>query len=345
MLVEESREVTGEAAAIADRFLQALTEPVLLDECHEVTLSASLGIANAVPESTATILLRDADVAMYQAKTTGRACWVLYEPTMRAAALERLQLEGDLTRAVVDQQLRLVYQPVVELATERVVGFEALIRWDHPELGQIMPDRFIPIAEQNGAIIPIGRWVLQTACRTAVGWIERHEPTLTMAVNLSGRQLASDGIVDDVRTALADAGLEPASLVLEMTETALIEDPERAAAKLRDLRDLGVRLAIDDFGTGYSSLSYLQQFPVDILKIDRSFISRITDRHQVPAIMRGLLDFSRTMQLETIAEGIESVAQLDQLRDQHCQLGQGYLFSRPLPADEAERLLDVATVA
>jgi EAL domain-containing protein (putative c-di-GMP-specific phosphodiesterase class I) len=202
-----------------------------------------------------------------------------------------------------------------------------------------MPDQFIPIAEENGMIIPIGRWVLRTACRTAARWLVERPGQLTMAVNLSGRQLSSPELFHHVQDALNSAGLDPAALVLEMTETALVHDPLLAAARLRQLRTLGVRLAIDDFGTGYSSLSYLRQFPVDILKIDRSFVNTITEREKIPAIVRGLLDLARTLGLGTIAEGIETDAQLSQLRDEHCELGQGYLFARPLPFDEAETLL------
>jgi EAL domain-containing protein (putative c-di-GMP-specific phosphodiesterase class I) len=284
-------------------------------------------------------------VAMYQAKTTGKSSWVMFEPTMRAAAVERLQLENDMAQALASGQFTLVYQPVVELESNRVVGFEALLRWQHPELGLILPDQFIRIAEENGMIIPIGRWVLRDACNTAASWARRHHGDFTMAVNLSARQLASAELLDDVRQALQDSGLAASRLVLEMTETSLVQDAPLAAARLHQLRALGVRLAIDDFGTGYSSLSYLRQFPVDILKIDRSFINTITDREKIPAIVRGLLDLGRTLQLETVAEGIESDAQLGQLRDQNCELGQGYLFARPLPADEAEQLLGVMTTA
>jgi diguanylate cyclase (GGDEF)-like protein/PAS domain S-box-containing protein len=339
VLVEESSHGVVEAESIAERMLESLKLPVTLGG-HDVTLSASIGIAHADAESTATSLLRDADVAMYQAKTTGKARWVLYEPTMRAAAVQRVQLENELTYALERDQFKLVYQPVVDLETNRIVGFEALLRWEHPELGAVMPDQFIPIAEDNGTIIPIGRWVLQTACRTAAAWRDKHPGHLTMAVNLSARQLASADLFHHVQDALRAARLDPSALVLEMTETALVQDATLAAARLHQLRTLGVRLAIDDFGTGYSSLSYLRQFPVDILKIDRSFINTITDRERIPAIVRGLLDLARTLELETIAEGIETDAQLGQLRDQHCGLGQGYLFARPLPLERAEALLD-----
>jgi diguanylate cyclase (GGDEF)-like protein len=337
VLVEETADVRVEAEAIAERALEVLRAPMSVGG-HEVTVSASLGIAHADAESTASSLLRDADLAMYQAKAGGRARWVLYEAAMRASVIERLQIEDDLARVVVNDELRLVYQPVVDLATNLVVGFEALVRWQHPSLGTVMPDRFIPIAEANGMIIPIGQWVLRHACRTAARWLAL-DPGLTMSVNLSTRQLSSPELLDHVEDALRGARLDPTRLILEMTETALVEDPAQATIKLRQLRTLGVRLAIDDFGTGYSSLSYLRQFPVDILKLDRSFVETITDRDGVPPIVRGLLDLGRTLQLEIVAEGIETRVQLDLLRAERCQLGQGYLFAKPLPADEAELIL------
>jgi EAL domain-containing protein (putative c-di-GMP-specific phosphodiesterase class I) len=266
---------------------------------------------------------------------------------MRTAAVERLQLESDLVGALEAGQFALVFQPVVTLETERIVGFEALLRWHHPTLGLVMPDRFIPIAESSGLIVSIGEWVLDEACATAARWHRDypHHGNLSMAVNISARQIASPDLVAHVGNALSNSGLEPRSLVVEMTETALIHDTSVAAARLHQLRDLGVRLAIDDFGTGYSSLSYLRQFPVDILKIDRSFINTISDRGDIPAIVRAMLDLGRTLQLETVAEGIELGVQLDQLREQNCDLGQGYLFSLPLEPVDAELLLVQLTPA
>jgi diguanylate cyclase (GGDEF)-like protein/PAS domain S-box-containing protein len=339
ILIESSHSV-DEAEAVADRILEMLALPVQLGD-HQVTLSASLGIAAGDADSTASSLLRDADVAMYRAKGLGKAQRVLFNPEMRTAIVERLQLDNDLMAALDRKQFRLVYQPVVELESERIVGFEALLRWDHPTLGTVMPDRFIAIAEENGLIVPIGAWVLNTACDTVARW-HRQYPTqgdLTMAVNISARQLASSDLERDVAGALARTGVRPGAIVLEMTETALVQDTTVAAARLHELRALGVRLAIDDFGTGYSSLSYLRKFPVDILKIDRSFINTITERDQVPAIVRGLLDLGRTLDLETVAEGIESDVQRGSLQGEHCALGQGFLFARPMDADEAERLL------
>jgi EAL domain-containing protein (putative c-di-GMP-specific phosphodiesterase class I) len=222
-----------------------------------------------------------------------------------------------------------------------LVGVEALLRWNHPTLGSIAPDRFIPIAEENGLIVPMGRWVLEVACRAGARWKQMLEAgdEFTVAVNLSGRQLACTDVVSDVVAALARSGMAADALVLEITETALVEDAKSAAYRLRELRQLGVKLSIDDFGTGYSSLSYLRQFPVDILKIDRSFISSIDDERNLPAIVGGLLQLGRTLDLEMIAEGIELPGQRDVLRAEHCQMGQGYLFSEPVPPVEIDDLV------
>jgi diguanylate cyclase (GGDEF)-like protein/PAS domain S-box-containing protein len=340
ILIEQSSNPIEESIGVAERVLQLLSEPIVLDG-QSVTVSASIGIAAGDADSTAASLLRDADVAMYRAKTGGKSRWVIYDPEMRAAAVERLNLENDLIRAMDDGQLALVYQPVVQLETEEVVGFEALLRWNHPTYGLVGPDRFIPIAEDTGLIIPIGRWVLHEACNMLATWHRDHPEHrgISMAVNVSARQIASSDLVTAVREALDQSGIPARSLVLEMTETTLIHDTRIAAERLTQLSALGVRLAIDDFGTGYSSLSYLRQFPVDILKIDRSFISMISDRAQVPAIVRGLLDLAHTLELETVAEGVELGAQRDQLRTQHCDLAQGYLFSSPLDAAAATALL------
>jgi EAL domain-containing protein (putative c-di-GMP-specific phosphodiesterase class I) len=286
-------------------------------------------------------MLRDADVAMYRAKATGGNQWVRYEPEMRTFIEEQLQLEIGLVAALDDDQFELLYQPVMKLETNTLVGFEALLRWHHPTLGLIVPDRFIPIAERTGLIVPIGRWVLEKACATLASW--HRQPWLTMAVNVSGRQLASDQFVDDVAVALERSGVEPDHVVLEMTETVLIEDVARASVRLQQLRDLGVRLAIDDFGTGYSSLGYLRQFPVDIIKIDRSFINTIVEPDKIPPIVRGLLDLASTLDLETVAEGIELDVQHEGLRDSRCEMGQGYLFARPMGIDEADQV--VATLS
>ncbi len=338
ILIEQSTRPREDAVGVAERILAALEVPIRVGE-DAVTVSVSIGISIGDPVLRATTLLRNADIAMYRAKAAGKNCWVLYDPEMSIAAVERLRLETGLRQALDQSQLWVAYQPIVSLGTEEIVGFEALLRWDHPELGLIMPDRFIPIAEETGLILPIGRWVLQTACETAAAWHERFPGRPHIAVNLSGRQLASTELLADVAHALTTSGLDPGSLVLEMTETVLVRDAEAAAERLRALRHLGVRLAIDDFGTGYSSLSYLRQFPIDIIKIDRSFVESISDTDSVPAIVRGLLDLGHTLRLETLAEGIELPHQRDRLLAESCDLGQGFLFARPMAREDVERFL------
>ncbi|HEX2785781.1 MAG TPA: GGDEF domain-containing phosphodiesterase, partial [Ilumatobacteraceae bacterium] len=306
---------------------------------QRVVLSASIGIKVGDASCTASSMMRDADLAMYDAKSTGKARWAMYEPALRAAAMHRLELENDLRQALDKRQFRLLYQPVVELSSNAIVGFEALLRWDHPTLGVILPEAFIPIAEANGTIVEIGRWVLEEACRTGAEWRSSMPANaLSMAVNLSVRQIATPEIVADVARAVASWGFPAESLVLEMTESVLVKDPDTAALRLQELRALGVRLAIDDFGTGYSSLSYLRQFPIDILKIDKSFVQTITDQSPDPAIVRGLLDLAKTLSIQTVAEGIEIDVQLESLREQHCDYGQGFLFARPLERTAAAAL-------
>jgi EAL domain-containing protein (putative c-di-GMP-specific phosphodiesterase class I) len=306
---------------------------------QQVRLSASIGICASDGDTTMSDLLRNADLAMYQAKARGKDQWAMYELAMSVDALKRLELEADLLRALERDELRLVYQPVIDLESETVVGFEALIRWHHPTLGIVPPDDFIPLAEENGMIVPIGKWVLETACATGARWWVKN-PSLHMAVNISGRQLGVKSIVDDVACALERSGLPASSLILEITETSLVQEPTLAAARLRELRALGVRLAIDDFGTGYSSLSYIRQFPIDILKIDRSFIETIDDAGRVPPLVGALLALGRTLDVEIVAEGIEHTAQHQLLQQQHCAFGQGFLFARPLSETDAGELID-----
>jgi len=340
ILVDETSGGLAEASALAERLLAVLSEPIELDG-KRVTISASVGVVGASLESTPLSLLRDGDIAMYRAKADGRGRSIEFAPHMRIAALERIELERELAGALDAGQLRVVYQPVVDLTDEHVVGFEALLRWDHPELGLIMPDRFIPIAEETGMIVPIGRWVLEEATRTLARWQRAHPrtPAVSMAVNVSARQLASASLIEHVQKALVDSGIEPCSLVLEVTETALVTDPQAVAEQLAQLRALGIRLALDDFGTGYSSLSYLRQFDVDILKIDRSFVATMTAPGDDAAILHGLLELGRRLQLEVVAEGVELEVQRDLLRDEHCGLAQGYLFARPLDIADAELTL------
>ncbi len=338
LLLEDTN--AAEAMRMAEVLLQALAWPVAL-RGRDLVPTASIGIAIAAGEDAET-LLRNADTAMYAAKRQGKGRSTLFEPAMYATVLKRVDLAADLSRAVQESQLHLCYQPEIHLRSGRIVGLEALLRWHHPTRGELSPGEFIPIAEDSGLIVPIGRWVLQEACHQAKSWQQQWPatPPLTLAVNLSARQLQHPAILDEVRAALAAADLDPQSLVLEITETAVMEQLDAAVAILTRLRDLGVRLALDDFGTGYSSLSYLQRLPVDILKIDRSFIGGVTGSAEESALARAIINLGQTLGLETVAEGIETAEQLAVLRELGCQLGQGYHLARPLGPAAVDALLD-----
>jgi diguanylate cyclase (GGDEF)-like protein len=327
---------------VAERLLEVLGEPYDLSEAlgRQLSVTASVGIAVG-PCASADELLRDADLALYEAKESGRNRFALFKSSMQTASSERLTLEMDLAEALDHEQLFLLYQPTFDLRYERVIGVEALIRWRHPTRGVLAPDRFIPIAEQCGLIVPIGRWVLEQACRQSAIWHE-HGHRIGMSVNVSALQLDDDALILDVRHALDHSGIEPATLTLEVTETALMRDPEATAARLQLLKQLGVRISIDDFGTGYSSLAYLRQFPADALKIDRSFIDGIATSKASAALIHTLVQLGKALNIETLAEGIEDQAQLETLQREHCDHGQGFLFSRPLDVDAVERFLDRA---
>jgi EAL domain-containing protein (putative c-di-GMP-specific phosphodiesterase class I) len=286
-------------------------------------------------------LIADADLALQAARTGGRNRVEVFDPGMRAAAQAARELEQELRGALAAGEFRLVYQPVIDLADRRVTGFEALLRWNSPRLGPVGPDRFVPVAEAAGLIDEIGAWVLREACATAAAWREAHPGAgeLTMAVNVSAGQLASPDLVGSITSALDESGLPAGALVVEVTETALVGDPEHAAACLASLRALGVRLALDDFGTGYSSLAHLRLFTVDVLKIDRSFVSTMPEGEPMPAIVRGTIDLGRTLGLEVLAEGVEHEHQARLLAEGHCDSAQGYLFARPLERTDAEVLL------
>jgi diguanylate cyclase (GGDEF)-like protein/PAS domain S-box-containing protein len=329
-----------EAVRSAEALLEGLATPIVLRD-RDLTPTASIGIAIAAGEDAET-LLRNADTAMYAAKRQGKGRYALFEPAMHATVIERLDLAADLSRAVEKGQLHLCYEPQISLASGRICCLEALVRWRHPARGEVSPGEFIPLAEDTGMILAIGRWVLREACRQIKAWQERWPAPapLTIAVNLSARQLQHPGIVDEVRAALAAAGLDPQSLVLEITETAIMEQLDAAITLLTELRRLGVRLALDDFGTGYSSLSYLQRLPVDILKIDRSFVAGVARSTEDSALARGILTLGQTLGLETVAEGIETAEQLAALRALGCQLGQGYFFARPLGPAAVDALLE-----
>ena len=324
---------------VAERLLEVLRQPYEIngETARQLSLTASIGIALG-ERASADELLRDADVALYEAKAAGKDYYMLFQSSMQTAARDRLTLEMDLAEALEQRQLFLLYQPTFDLQSESVIGVEALIRWRHPARGVIAPIEFIPVAEESGLIVPIGRWVLEEACRQAAIW-RRHGHEIDMSVNVSGRQLDDDELIEDVRNALGESGLDPATLTLEITETTLMRDAEATAKRLRSLKELGVRIAIDDFGTGYSSLAYLRQFPVDALKIDRSFISGIAGSKGSAALIHTLVQLGKTLDIETLAEGIEERSQLETLQREHCDHGQGFLFSRPLDVEAVEKFL------
>jgi diguanylate cyclase (GGDEF)-like protein/PAS domain S-box-containing protein len=329
-----------EALAIAERVTLALREPFPLAD-HQVLVRASLGVAVAEPQHRqADELLRNADMAMYLAKANGKGRCERYEPSLRRTLVERFELIGDLRQALERGQFVVHYQPIVALTTGEITGLEALVRWLHPQRGIIPPTAFIPLAEETGLIIPIGRWVLEQACQQVRQWQQAVGRQLSISVNLSPRQFQDPGLIDDVARALHQADLDPDSLVLEITETLLMHDTEATIAKLGKLKALGVRLAIDDFGTGYSSLSYLRRFPVDILKVDKSFIDAVAANAQDSALTQAIIKLGHTLRLQTVAEGVEAPEQASQLRTLQCELGQGYYFAQPLDADQVAALLD-----
>ncbi|MCU0625843.1 MAG: EAL domain-containing protein [Gemmatimonadaceae bacterium] len=326
----------GETTIVAERVLHAMQAPVLL-EGREVIVGASVGIVRAETQLGADELLRDADVAMYDAKQAGKNRYACFEPRMHVRAVERMRLEADLRVAIDAAEFTLVYQPVVRIETGRPVTLEALVRWRHPALGAITPDVFIPIAEETGLIVPLGRWILGEACRTAVRWnaMPGLLDPIGVSVNVSPRQLEEPSIVTTVREVLRETGLAPSLLTLEITETGFVGTDGEMPARLRELKALGVSLAIDDFGTGYSSLGYIQHLPVDVIKIDRLFIEGLKrgSGHEA-ALARTIVGLGQSLGLRTVAEGIETDAQRAILSEFGCALGQGYLFARPLGTDE-----------
>jgi diguanylate cyclase (GGDEF)-like protein len=344
VLVEGSSLAAG-PELVAERLLEVLRQPYDLNGKigRRLSLTASVGIASGLREN-ADELLRDADIALYEAKGAGKDRYVAFQSAMQVAVQDRLTIELDLAEALDNEELFLLYQPTFDLQSERVIGVEALIRWRHPTRGIVQPMELIPIAEESGLIVPIGRWVLGEACRQAAAWHEQGH-RLGMAVNVSARQLDSDQLIEDVEHALAESGIEPPSLTLEVTETTLMRDPQATAVRLRALKLLGIRIAIDDFGTGYSSLAYLRQFPADALKIDRSFIGDIASSKQSTALIHTLVQLGKALNIETLAEGIEDQVQLRTLQREHCDQGQGFLFSRPLDVEAIEEFLHDADPA
>jgi diguanylate cyclase (GGDEF)-like protein len=329
---------------VAARLLDVLHQPFDLEGVNvPLVVNASIGIAQG-DRSSPGELLRDADVALYQAKGAGKNRYEVFDPEMQTEVSERIELEFDLRSALEAGQFHLVYQPIYHLDDLTVAGVEALLRWDHPSRGVVQPDAFIPILEQTGQIREVGRWVLQEACRQMALWHAQGD-TLDISVNISGRQLDHDGIVEEVQDALLASGLEPRALIVEVTETALMRNADSTARRLQGIKDLGVRIAVDDFGTGYSSLAYLQRFPVDCLKIDKSFTNAISTSPESKALIATLVQLGRDLGLATLAEGVETLEQMDHLRGEHVDEAQGFLLARPLDAAtlEAELLAPLRT--
>jgi diguanylate cyclase (GGDEF)-like protein len=333
-----------DALRVARRLAETLRDPLVI-EGEPRYVSASIGITCSAPGESvdAHALLRDADSAMYRAKQLGKGRCEIFDSSMRREAVERLELEGALRHALDEGELRLVYQPVVTLDDGQITGVEALLRWHHPVNGVIAPMRFIPIAERNGLIIPIGAWVLHEACLQLAAW---GDDELSMSVNVSARQLGTGDLVGTVSSALECSGLEPGRLCLEITETAMMADPVAMSTTLTALKRLGVRLAVDDFGIGYASLRHLRELlPVDVLKIDKSFVDGITTDADDAAIVEGVVRLAHSLGLQAVAEGVETAEQLEMLRAWSCQAGQGYHFARPVDPDGVARLLGEAPAA
>jgi predicted signal transduction protein with EAL and GGDEF domain len=330
VLLENVRD-DQDAIVVANRITSSLTAPFQLQQ-KLLTITASMGIARAADGNGADELLRNADVAMYAAKARGKGRYTLFAPEMHAALLTRLSTEADLRDAVEREEFCLMYQPIVDLGAGRIVGCEALVRWNHPTRGLVAPESFIRLAEDTGLIIPLGKWVLREATREAARWPKNptgsRPPYVT--VNIAGKQLLHPEFVSDVQGALRDALLPADRLILEITEGTLLDNAEATTSRLQELKALGVRLAIDDFGTGYSSLSYLQRFPIDILKIDKSFVEGVVRGGNQAALARTIISLGDSLALRTVAEGIETDAQRSVLRDLGCQLGQGFLYARPM---------------
>jgi diguanylate cyclase (GGDEF)-like protein len=338
-LLLEDRGGVDRALDVAESLLDALRCPVPLAG-YELAVLASVGVAVSTPGMTTAGLLRDADIAMYEAKRAGKSQIKIFDPSMRLAATRHLEFRSDLGAAIDDDQLRLVFQPMVDLRSHQVVGAESLLRWQHPTRGPISPSEFIPIAERAGLIVQIGNWVIDQSIRAAARW-QTNGPQ-RISVNVSGLQIRSPEFVEQLRRSLELHQLDPSLVVLEITEKMLVEEIESGSDNLAPLRALGVLIAIDDFGTGYCSLSYLQRFPVDIVKIDGQFIQELDDPRHTVSLAKMILQLTAGLDVISVAEGIERPSQLRALREFGCDIGQGYLLSGPLEAEELECRFGVA---
>lgn len=329
------------ASRVAQRILNVLAEPLSLHG-HDVSVSCSIGIAvGSNGDCTASDLLRYADIAMYQAKNNGKSRSCTFDETMRSQSIERLALEADMKTAIQRGEFQIYYQPIVGLPEERIQGFEALLRWQHPTRGLLSPAEFVSIAEETGFIVELGAWVLENSCRQLCKWQQNsvRQTPLFMSVNVSSKQIADPNFVDRVTRCLQETGLKASSLKLEITESAIIRDPELASQTLGRLRELGANISLDDFGTGYSSLSYLRQFPIDTIKIDRSFIDQMEGSKQAGEIVKTIVALAHNLGMQVTAEGIERRTQLSKLNEFSCETGQGYLYSRPVANASIEELL------
>jgi diguanylate cyclase (GGDEF)-like protein/PAS domain S-box-containing protein len=331
----------GDAAIVAQRILNELETPFCL-EGRQVFANVSIGIALSSSSSTSEDLLRNADTAMYHAKVNGKGCFAVFDTGMRDRAMARLEVETGLRKAIDSQELILYYQPELCLSTRRVIGYEALVRWNHPTLGIRPPSEFIGVAEESDLIVHLGRWVLKSACAQMAEWQKRFtfDPPLTISVNISARHLSDSGLVQDVERALSETGLDPKCLKLEVTEGAIMQQPELALATLRRLKTMNVGLEIDDFGTGYSSLSYLQRLPFDTVKIDRSFIKELGVGSESDEIVRTIVELARSLEMEVVAEGVETEGQLQRLASLGCEYAQGFYFSKPVGANTTQALME-----
>ncbi len=336
VVIAEELSLAAGPELVAERLLEALKHPFKLGAEEEIrlTVTASVGIA-AGQRASAEELLRDADIAMYRAKWDGKNRYAVFESGMQDTVQHRMELDMDLRDAFEREEFFLAYQPTFSLSDMTPTGVEALIRWRHPTRGIVQPDAFIPLLEETGLITEVGAWVLREACRQGAAW-RRAGYEIAMAVNVSGRQLDTDALLADIEGALADSGLPATALTIEITETTLMRNIEQTARRLSEIKRLGVRIAIDDFGTGYSSLAHLQQFPVDALKIDRSFIAGLRSNKEGETLIHTLVQLGKALSIETFAEGIEQQHELSLLRDEDCDSGQGFLFARPLDVEAIE---------
>lgn len=331
----------ADARAVAENVTRAFGTPFRLDQ-RDIMVTASIGVAlGESGHATKETLLRDADVAMYRAKTDGKARYAIFDASMHKDSLARLEIENDLRQAIARGELRIRYQPIVEITTGRLVEVEALVRWQHPVRGLIPPAEFIPVAEETGLIIPLGQWVLEEACRQAVVWrdMSGSSPPVTLSVNLSPRQFQEPDLDSRIAATLLRTGIQAGSLKLEITEGIIMRDVEQTITMLDKLKALGIKLAVDDFGTGYSSLAYLKRLPLDVLKIDRSFVSGLGVSQEDTAIVQAIMSLAKSLNLSVTGEGIETVQQAETLRQMECNLGQGYYYARPLLAETVTEML------